>query len=197
MFTISNTKRFRKNIKKFKKKKFNYPKYVRDFYIEDGKAHIYAKVDSYEDIISKFSVREYEVLNRKFSNYLEELTYYIPVEYSVELEISGHSFTKEEELIIEETIKDHFGLKLSDVEIDLKDNRRNSLILLLTSIVMLGLLYVLFKADIGQVLLEAYLVIVWFFLWTYSEFEFIDRYKLKIRKLDFAQLASMQIIFKH
>lgn len=197
MFTISNTKRFKKNIKKFKKKKFNYNKFVKDFYIENGKAHIYAKVDSYEDIISKFSVREYEVLNRKFSNYLEELTYYIPVEYPVVLEISGCNFTEEEETIIEETIKDHFGLKLSDAEMDLKDNRRSSLVLLIASLVTLAFLYVLFRTDVGAVFMEAYLVIVWFFLWTYSDFEFIERPKLKIRKLDFAQLASMKIRFKH
>ena len=197
MFTINNVKRFNRNIKKFKKKKFNYNKFVKDFYIENGKAHIYAKVDCYEDIISKFSVPEYEVLNRKFSNYLEELTYYIPVEYPVILEISGCEFTREQEYIIEETIKDHFGLKLSDAEMDLKDNRRSSLVLLIVSLVTLAFLYVLFRTDIGAVFMEAYLVIVWFFLWTYSEFEFINRPKLKIRKLDFAQLASMKIRFKH
>lgn len=197
MFTISKTKRFKKNIKRFKKKKFNYNKYVKDFFIENGKAVVYAKVDCYEDIISKFSVREYEVLNRKFSNYLEELTYYIPVEYPVELEISGCRFTAEEEMIIEETIKDHFGLKLSDAEMDLKDNRMASLVLLIASLVTFAFLYVLFRTNVGAVFMEAYLVIVWFFLWTYSEFEFIERPKLKIKKLDFAQLASMKIRFKH
>ena len=197
MFTISKTKRFKKNIKRFKKKKFNYNKYVKDFFIENGKAVVYAKVDCYEDIISKFSVREYEVLNRKFSNYLEELTYYIPVEYPVELEISGCKFTLEEKKIIEETIKDHFGLKLSDAEMDLKDNRMASLVLLIASLVTFAFLYVLFRTNVGAVFMEAYLVIVWFFLWTYSEFEFIERPKLKIKKLDFAQLASMKIRFKH
>ena len=40
-------------------------------------------------------------------------------------------------------------------------------------------------------------MIIWFFLWTFAEFEFIDRPKLKYDKLDMAQLASMKIVFKH
>ena len=108
MYLLKNTKKSRNNIKKFKNKKFNYKKYVKDFYIENGKAHVHANVSCYEDIISKYSVEGYEFLNQDFIDYIEEVTYYIPVEYPVILEISGCKFTEKEEEIIADT----FGLFL-------------------------------------------------------------------------------------
>ena len=67
MYLLKNTKKSRKYIKKFKNKKFNYKKYVKDFYIENGKAHVHANVSSYGDIISKYSVEGYEFLNQSIS----------------------------------------------------------------------------------------------------------------------------------
>lgn len=197
MFTFKKTKKVLNNIKKFNKKKFNYNKYVKEFYVEKGIAHVYANVTSYDDIISRYSVKNYEVLNDDFINYLEQVTYYIPIVYPVVLSIEGYKFSLEEEKIIEEKVKEYFGLKLSDATMNLKENRRKSLILLLVSFLTWSLLSLFNYFNIAEIFMEAYLVIIWFFLWTFAEFEFIDRPKLKYDKLDMAQLASMKIVFKH
>lgn len=197
MFTFKKTKKVLNNIKKFNKKKFNYNKYVKEFYVEKGIAHVYANVTSYDDIISRYSVKNYEVLNDDFINYLEQVTYYIPIVYPVVLSIDGCKFSLEEEKIIEEKVKEYFGLKLSDATMNLKENRRKSLILLLVSFLTWSLLSLFNYFNIAEIFMEAYLVIIWFFLWTFAEFEFIDRPKLKYDKLDMAQLASMKIVFKH
>ncbi len=197
MFTLKKTKKVLNNIKKFNKKKFNYNKYVKEFYVEKGIAHVYANVTSYDDIISRYSVKNYEVLNDDFINYLEQVTYYIPIVYPVVLSIEGCNFSLEEEKIIEEKVKEYFGLKLSDATMNLKENRRKSLILLLVSFLTWSLLSLFNYFNIAEIFMEAYLVIIWFFLWTFAEFEFIDRPKLKYDKLDMAQLASMKIVFKH
>lgn len=197
MFTFKKTKKVLNNIKKFNKKKFNYNKYVKEFYVEKGIAHVYANVTSYDDIISRYSVKNYEVLNDDFINYLEQVTYYIPIVYPVVLSIEGCNFSLEEEKIIEEKVKEYFGLKLSDATMNLKENRRKSLILLLVSFLTWSLLSLFNYFNIAEIFMEAYLVIIWFFLWTFAEFEFIDRPKLKYDKLDMAQLASMKIVFKH
>ena len=197
MFTLKKTKKVLNNIKKFNKKKFNYNKYVKEFYVEKGIAHVYANVTSYDDIISRYSVKNYEVLNDDFINYLEQVTYYIPIVYPGVLSIEGCKFSLEEEKIIEEKVKEYFGLKLSDATMNLKENRRKSLILLLVSFLTWSLLSLFNYFNIAEIFMEAYLVIIWFFLWTFAEFEFIDRPKLKYDKLDMAQLASMKIVFKH
>ena len=110
MFTLKKTKKVLNNIKKFNKKKFNYNKYVKEFYVEKGIAHVYANVTSYDDIISRYSVKNYEVLNDDFINYLEQVTYYIPIVYPVVLSIEGCKFSLEEEKIIEmHTITEQIG----------------------------------------------------------------------------------------
>lgn len=197
MFRSKFTKKSKKIIQKFKNKKFNYKEYIKDFYIESGVAHVYANVTDYYDIISKYSIKNHETLNKEFAEYLEEVTYYIPIDYPVELEIMGASFTEEEKQKIEETIKEHFGLKLSDAEMELRENRRSSLSLLLVGVIMLFVLYILYETSITAVLLEAYLVVLWFFIWSYYEFEFVDRPKLKMKKLDIGQIASVKITFEH
>ena len=98
---------------------------------------------------------------------------------------------------LSEKVKEYFGLKLSDATMNLKENRRKSLILLLVSFLTWSLLSLFNYFNIAEIFMEAYLVIIWFFLWTFAEFEFIDRPKLKYDKLDMAQLASMKIVFKH
>ena len=43
-----------------------------DFYIEKGTAYISAKVNSIDDIISKYSTKDYEWINPDFAHYIEE-----------------------------------------------------------------------------------------------------------------------------
>lgn len=76
---LSRTKRKKsiKNLKKFKKAKFNYAKFVKKYYIEKGEAYISAKVNSIDDIISKYSTKDYEWINPEFASYIEESAYYI------------------------------------------------------------------------------------------------------------------------
>ena len=116
---------------------------------------------------------------------------------NIVISIDGCKFSLEEEKIIEEKVKEYFGLKLSDATMNLKENRRKSLILLLVSFLTWSLLSLFNYFNIAEIFMEAYLVIIWFFLWTFAEFEFIVRPKLKYDKLDMAQLASMKIVFKH
>ena len=155
MFTLKKTKKVLNNIKKFNKKKFNYNKYVKEFYVEKGIAHVYANVTSYDDIISRYSVKNYEVLNDDFINYLEQVTYYIPIVYPVVLSIEGCKFSLEEEKIIEEKVKEYFGLKLSDATMNLKENRRKSLILLLVSFLTWSLLSLFNYFNIAEIFMEA------------------------------------------
>ena len=67
-----------KNILKFNKTKFNYNKFVRDFYLEKNTAYVSVNIDNYNDVISKYSISNYEWLNPEFADYVEETAYYIP-----------------------------------------------------------------------------------------------------------------------
>ena len=55
---INEQKRRQKIINKFKKSKFDYSKFVMNYYLEDNKAYISVRCKDYYDIISDFSIND-------------------------------------------------------------------------------------------------------------------------------------------
>lgn len=195
LFINGRNERTKKNLKKFKKVKFNYAKFVRKYYMEKGKAYISVKVDSIEDIISNYSVNGYEWINEKFVEYVEECAYYIPVEESIILEITGVDFNEQEKETIERVIKDYFGLQLGDKIIDLEINKRRSKILLLFGVISLIIFLLLHKYADETILTELLAFGFWFFCWEYADLALIDRSDIKTEKIEAGQLASLKIEF--
>ena len=189
------SRRAKRNLKKFKSAKFNYARFVKDYYIENGSAYISAKVESIDDIISKYSLEDYEWINKQFANYLENSAYYIPVEESVIIEICGCKFTEQEKEKITKVIKTYFGLKLGDKIIDMDINFHKSNRLLILG--FLSLLLVLFISKLTNIeyVLELPLIMLWFFIWEYGDLAWLDRRDIAIEKLEAGQLASAKVIF--
>ncbi len=189
------SKKTKRNLKKFKSAKFNYAKFVKNYYIDKGAAYISAKVNSIDDIISKYSIKDYEWINSDFVSYLEESAYYIPMEESIVIEICGGNFSEEQKDLITKVIKDYFGLQLGDKIMDLDINRRRSNILLGFSLFGILLVAMLNRFDIIGTVAELFIFILWFFLWEYGEMAFLDRAELQEQKLEAAQLSTAKIVF--
>jgi len=194
MFKIKSS-RARRNLRKFRSAKFNYAKFVKDYYIEDKNAYISAKVDSIDDIVSRYSLEDYEWINSEFAEYIENSAYYIPVEESVIIEICGHKFTEKEKETIKRVIKDYFGLKLGDKIIDLDINRNKSNRLLLLGILSVGLVFLISRLTNSEYILELPLIMMWFFIWEYGDLAWLDRWDLDTARLEAGQLANAKIIF--
>ena len=194
---LSRTKRKKsiKNLKKFKKAKFNYAKFVKKYYIEKGEAYISAKVNSIDDIISKYSTKDYEWINPEFASYIEESAYYIPLEESITIEICGGNFSEEEKDMIKRVIKDYFGLKLGDKFLDLDINKHKSFILFLFGIISLGVFAILSRFSLITALNEVILLLFWFFLWEYADLGWIERSNIQIERLEAGQLSTAKIEF--
>ena len=88
----------------FLRKKVDYDKAVKYYFIDKDVAYITCKVSGLDDIISRYSVPGYELLSEDFSNYLERIMIHIPEKYPLVLEITGHQFTKDEQTRIEDAI---------------------------------------------------------------------------------------------
>ena len=187
--------RAKRNLKKFKSAKFNYARFVKDYYIENGNAYISAKVKSIDDIISKYSLEDYEWINSEFAEYLTNSAYYIPVEESVIIEICGCKFTEEEREKITRVIKAYFGLKLGDKIIDLDINFRKANRLLILGVLSLGLVFFISKLTNLEYIIELPLIMLWFFIWEYGDLAWLDRWDIYIEKLEAGQLANAKIIF--
>lgn len=194
---LSRTKRKKsiKNLKKFKKAKFNYAKFVKKYYIEKGEAYISAKVDSIDDIISKYSTKDYEWINPEFASYIEESAYYIPLEESITIEICGGNFSEEEKDMIKRVIKDYFGLKLGDKFLDLDINKHKSFILFLFGIISLGVFAILSNFSIITAVNELLLLLFWFFLWEYADLGWLTRGNLRLEQIEAGQLSTAKIVF--
>ena len=187
--------RAKRNLKKFKSAKFNYARFVKDYYIENNNAYISAKVDSIDDIISKYSLEDYEWINSEFAKYLTNSAYYIPVEESVIIEICGCKFTEKEKEKITRVIKTYFGLKLGDKIIDLDINFRKANRLLILGVLSLGLVFFISKLTNLEYIIELPLIMLWFFIWEYGDLAWLDRWDISMEKLEAGQLASAKIIF--
>ena len=188
-------KRTKKNLNKFKNVKFNYAKFVRRHYMEKGEAYISVNVNSIDDIISNYSIKDYEWVNPEFIEYIENCAYYIPVEEAIVIDIMGAKFTEEEREIIERVLKDHFGLQLGDKMIQLEINRRQSYILLVLGLLCLVVSLALYKYMDTVWFSEILAFGLWFFCWEYADMAFISRSELKTEKIEAGQLASVKIKF--
>lgn len=196
MLSSAKNKKSIKNLKRFKSAKFNYAKFVKKYYIEKGEAYISAKVNSINDIISKYSTKDYEWINPEFADYIEESAYYIPIEESITIEICGGNFSPDEQELIKRVIKDYFGLKLGDKFLDLDINKHRSFVLLLFGVISLGIFAILSKFSIiSSALTEVVLLLFWFFLWEYADLAWLDRSDIHLSRLEAAQLSTAKITF--
>lgn len=190
------SEKVRRNLRKYRKTKFNYENFISEYYVDDdGKAYISTKVSSLHDIISKHSIKDYEWVNPDFIHYVEDMAYYIPVEESIVLEICGHKFTEKEQALIIRVLTQYFGLKLGDAIIDINIMKKKSMILLIFGIISILLFMLLNIINVIPTLAEIIAIGLWFFLWEYLDLRFLNGSDLAIKKLEAAQLANVKIIF--
>lgn len=183
------------NIKIFKKKEFNLNKFINDYYMDKNSAYMTVKVKNYDDIVSKFSVDNYEWINPEFADHLELMAYYIPVEEPIVIEITGVKFTDEEKVIIEKVIKTYFGLKLGDKMLNLDNNRNKYMILLIYGIFSFIVFYILYISNVIETILEVFIFGFWFIMWEFANLAFLQRNNLKTEKIEAGQLSSAIVTF--
>lgn len=196
MFMKRRNRRLRKNLKSFRRKRVNYNKYVKDFYLESGLAYISSNIEGYYDVVDRYSVEGYEWLNSEFANFIETNAYYIPVSYPIVLEICGGHLTEKQQEAIVETVSDYYALQLGDHQFELDNNRRKSLILFFFGLISSAVVWLLqFTKVIGSIK-EAILILFWFFTWEFANLAWLERRDLSMAKTDAAQLASIKVIFR-
>ena len=196
MITFGKKKKSIKNLKKFRSAKFNYAKFVKKYYIENGTAYISAKVNSLDDIISRYSTRDYEWINPEFAHYIEECAYYIPIEEDITIEICDGHFNDEEKELIKRVIKDYFGLKLGDKFLDIETNRYRSTALFIFGALSLGVFVLLSKLSIiTEAINEIMLIVLWFFLWEFADMALLNGVELQEQRIEAGQLSTAKITF--
>ena len=183
-------------LKKYQTRKFDYYKTLNEYYLENNEAYISIKVDSINDIISKYSIKNDEILNYEFMRYLETNASYIPSKYKLVLEICNHKFTDKEKQIIEKVIRNHYGISLINKKEELNLSKRKGLFLLITGLISLLIFSILLYSNILSVLQEICSLLFCFALWEYAESKIFTDDELKEEILDLKNLSEIKIIFK-
>ena len=188
----------KKNIKKhavhfFKNKTIDYKQYIRDYYVEDDFAYISCHVNDMSEIIDHYSVKDYEDMNPRFISFIEDNAEHIPSEYPIILKITGHSFSEEEQETIVEAIQDYYNMKLGEIQEDLSDNFRLSMMLLLGGIAFLILYLLLRNPESNNLFL---IVPAWFLLEEFMDVYWLERRDTLEERVSYAQLSSMKVLFQ-
>ena len=186
----------KKKLKKYQTKKFDYYKTLNEYYIENGDAYISMKVYTIDDIISKYSIKNDEVLNYEFMRYLETNASYIPDEYSLVLEICNHHFSDEEKEIIQKVIRNHYSISLINKKEELKTYQRKGFYLLLSGLVSLLIYAILAYTESLIILSEIFSLIFCFAMWEATDITIFDNDSIKEEIVELQNLSEIRIIFK-
>lgn len=185
-----------KNIIRKKKKKFDRYGFLKEYYLEDGIAYIPIKINSIEDIISGYSLENYEILNREFTRYVEINANYIPWGYPLTLEIHSTWFSKEEKEIIQKVIKSHYSLMLMNKKEELRDERLRGLYLTILGVITFIVYLVLSSLSINPAPIEIMSFLFWLSLWEAFDIEVLSASDIKDEIKDLEYLANMNIIYE-
>ena len=186
----------KKKLKKYQTKKFDYYKTLNEYYIENGDAYISMKVYTIDDIISKYSIKNDEVLNYEFMRYLETNASYIPDEYSLVLEICNHHFSDEEKEIIQKVIRNHYSISLINKKEELKTYQRKGFYLLLSGLVSLLIYAILAYTESLIILSEIFSLVFCFAMWEATDITIFDNDSIKEEIVKLQNLSEIRIIFK-
>ena len=180
-------------LKLFEKRKSNLDYRLRRDYIRNGIATLPCSISGYDDVISSYSVKDFETLNPDFTDYVKSSAEVAPPEYPLVLNIIGGSLSQDEKNTIEEVIKDEFAYELGVVE---KEENRHIRVFygmffgLIISGVLLWLTQVLAEEP-----RELFFILFWFMGETLCDYIFLTGYDLRRDRRLAGRLASIKIVF--
>lgn len=182
-----------KNRYMFYTRRAHLSKRVKRDYIDNGVAYIPCKVNNINDVVSPYSIENYETLNYSFSAYVKNVAIFIPSEYPIVLDIIGGNFTDKQKENIESAIKDCFAYDLGIVE------RRNSLefrsmVFSLLLAIVTGILTTVISKAAG-ISKEIIVILFYFFVDTLVDYIFYDSVDFKHDKVLAGRLACVKVIF--
>ena len=177
-------------------KTFNYYKVLDDYYLEDGIGFIPVKVNSIDDIISPYSIKNSEILNYEFMRYIDINANFIPWGYPLTLEIHGPKFSDKEKRLIAKVLKNHYSLLLVNKKEELKALRKRGLYLIVMGVIsfIIYLMLMYFKVNFAPIELMSFLF--WVALWEGLDAELLSPGDLKDEIKDLEYLSNMNIIYE-
>ena len=185
----------KEKLKRYQKEKFqNYIK-INDLVINNNEAYLFVKVNSLDDVISKYSIRGREVISNDFAKYIEEIASYILFDYPLVLEICNNSFTPEEKILIREVIRKHFSLLTISKKTELKRIRRKGISLLFIGLIVFELLLLIYNLKSLLIFKDILIFIASFSLWQFAELILFEEDSLKEDIIKYSHISNVRVIY--
>ena len=166
---------------------------VRRDYVRNGIVTIPCRVSDYHDVISGYSARGFETLNKEFVDYVRETAELTPTECPIVLSIIGDCLTPTEQRIIAEIVRDDFSYDLGIVE---RDARRHTRVFVLMLVGLLASGLALWLTEAGDDLpRELLYILFWFAGETLCDYLFLTGYDLRRERRLAGRLASIKVTF--
>ena len=164
------------------------------YLLSNGMAHMAYRAGGIGDIICHYSYPGYETLSEEFVATFDDVVPHIPAGTPVVLEISGCTFTAEEQALIERTIWNHYHIRLSGIR---HANRRALIhsIWFTLSFILSAVLLFLVDDNTENVLVQYAYLPFWYFGYRVLMYLFVDLVPQMKSTRQAAQLAGMKVFF--
>ena len=133
-------------------------------------------------------------LSDSVCKYIEEIAYMIPIDTEIELEIHCPRVDVYTQQKMARAIKNNYGIEIDDVDYELREDKKKSLILLAIGLVLL-VINILTEDVLGQVFSNFLSVVWWVLIWDVSEMYFFDRTEYQSKRLNYQQLYDAKTVF--
>jgi len=196
---VSNKKEMDEKMMKSKirlrnrKIKFSEEDYIEKHYIRDDKAIIPIEIKSLDELYMKHDYKKL-ALSNSICEYIEEIAYIIPLEYSIVLEIHCPNITQEEQERVRKIIKNNYGMEIDDRDYDVKVANRKSFFLFILGTILL-LISIAIEGKFSAFLEEVIYIAGWVALWEMFESLVLENNEKRIERLNNLQLYDSEIRF--
>lgn len=183
----------RKKKRKNRKIKFSEDRYIEKFYMSGNKAVIPVELKEADDLYMKHDYLKME-LSDSVCKYIEEIAYMIPIDTEIELEIHCPRVDVYTQQKMARAIKNNYGIEIDDVDYELREDHKKSLILLAIGLVLI-VINILTEDVLGLVFSNFLSVVWWVLIWEVSEIYFFDRREYQSKRLNYQQLYDAKTFF--
>ena len=183
----------RKKKRKNRKIKFSEDRYIEKFYMSGNKAVIPVELKEADDLYMKHDYLKME-LSDSVCKYIEEIAYMIPIDTEIELEIHCPRVDVYTQQKMARAIKNNYGIEIDDVDYELREDHKKSLILLAIGLVLI-VINIITEDVLGLVFSNFLSVVWWVLIWEVSEIYFFDRREYQSKRLNYQQLYDAKTFF--
>jgi len=185
----------KKSLSKYSKDEFidNYVK--NEFLSKNGDANIYLKIKNKDEIFDSRTINNQLDLKSSFYSFIEEKTDMLENDVKINLHIIGYKFSEEEQKLIKNMIKEHYGIDLYLAQKEYKEKRNKMIYMFLTGLMcVVAYLLIYLKTDF-EFFLEVFGLIFSFSLWEACDIYIYELSDIKDEREEVCQNLLMNVYF--